>query len=81
MKRPALRCRRAIRGRLAKDYRGFMYQKIASATRATVIIHRMTSLLRLFSSAMQSSTPHLNSRFKCRVESLSDSAKRRLAIE
>lgn len=31
------------------------------------MIHRTMSLLRLFSSAMVSSTPHLMSRFKCRV--------------
>lgn len=35
-----------------ENYRGFMYQKIASATRATVMIHRTMSLLRFFSSAI-----------------------------
>jgi hypothetical protein len=30
-----------------------LYQKIASATKATVMIHRMMSLLRFFSSAME----------------------------
>lgn len=37
--------------RWAEDY-GFLYQKIASATSATVMIHRMMSLLRFFSSAI-----------------------------
>jgi hypothetical protein len=41
-----------------------MYQKMANATRATVIIHRMTSLLPFFSSAMPRSTPQLNFPFK-----------------
>jgi hypothetical protein len=50
---------------LRLDYRGFMYQKMASAIRATVMIHRMTSLLPFFSSAMKTSTPQLNFRFKC----------------
>ena len=45
---------------------GFLYQKIANATNATVIIHRMMSLLRFFcfSSAMGDSTAHLNPFFK-----------------
>lgn len=38
--------------RLRKNYR--LYQKIANATSATVIIHRIMSLLRLFSSAIVS---------------------------
>jgi hypothetical protein len=42
--------------RLAVNY--FLYQKIATAIRMTVMIHRMMSLLRFFSfvSAMQGST-------------------------
>jgi hypothetical protein len=42
--------------RLAMNY--FLYQKIATATRMTVMIQRMMSLLRFFSfgSAMQGST-------------------------
>lgn len=55
--------------KLAGNYFGFMYQKIANATRATVMIHRTMSLLRFFSSAIRTSTAHLKSRFKCRVES------------
>ena len=37
--------------RLRRNYR--LYQKIANAIRATVIIHRMMSLLRLFSSGIE----------------------------
>ena len=37
--------------RWLEDY-GFLYQNIASATSATVMIHRMMSLLRFFSSAI-----------------------------
>jgi len=48
----------------------FLYQKIANATRATVIIHSTMSLLRFFSSAMPSSTPHLTPAFKSRLDSL-----------
>lgn len=58
--------------RVAEIYLGFMYQKIANATRATVMIHRTMSLLRFFSSAINTSTAHLKSRFKCRVESPQD---------
>ncbi len=52
---PSLRRRR----RFEEFYRGFMYQKIASATRATVMIHKTMSLLRFFSSAIEEeySTP------------------------
>jgi hypothetical protein len=39
--------------REATAYRGFMYQKIASATKATVTIQRTISLLRFLSSAMR----------------------------
>ncbi len=46
-----------------------MYQKIAKAMRKAVTIHSTMSLLRLFSCAMRSSTPHLKSRIKCRFES------------
>jgi len=45
-----------------------MYQKIASATSATVMIHRTMSLLRFFSSAMKKSTPQVKFRFKCRFD-------------
>jgi hypothetical protein len=54
--------------RLAVSYFGFMYQKIASATSATVMIHRTMSLLRFFSSAMKKSTPQVKFRFKCRFD-------------
>jgi hypothetical protein len=53
---------------LAVSYFGFMYQKIASATSATVMIHRTMSLLRFFSSAMKKSTPQVKFRFKCRFD-------------
>lgn len=53
---------------LAVSYLGFMYQKIASATSATVMIHRTMSLLRFFSSAMKKSTPQVKFRFKCRFD-------------
>jgi hypothetical protein len=36
-----------------RNYRPCLYQKIATATSATVMIHRIMSLLRLFSSAMR----------------------------
>ena len=51
----------------AENY--FLYQKIANATSATVMIHNTMSLLRFFSSAIGSSTAHLHSRFKSRDES------------
>lgn len=46
-----------------------LYQKIASAISRTVITHKIMSLLRLFSSAIDGSTPHLKSRFKCQFVS------------
>ncbi len=50
----------------------FLYQKIASATKATVMIHRTMSLLRFFSfsSAIAESTPHLKATFKCCLDFL-----------
>jgi len=48
----------------------FLYQKIANATSATVMIHNTMSLLRFFSSAMASSTPHLHSGFKSGLQFL-----------
>ncbi len=50
----------------------FLYQKIASATKATVMIHRTMSLLRFFSfsSAIAESTPYLKARFKCCLDFL-----------
>jgi hypothetical protein len=46
-----------------------LYQKIASAIKTTVMIQRMMSLLRLFSSAIDGSTTHLKSRFKYQLNS------------
>lgn len=41
---------------------------MAKATKTTVIIHKMMSLLRFFSSAIWGSTPQLKLRFKYRVQ-------------
>ena len=49
---PCSRVHGGSRKTFAESYRGFMYQKIARATSATVMIHRMTSLLPFFSSAI-----------------------------
>ena len=48
----------------------FLYQKIASATSATVMIHRMMSLLRLFSFswAIKRNTAYPKPGFKGRVD-------------
>jgi len=64
----ALGCPSSEARPLAVNYFGFMYQKIASATSATVMIHRTMSLLRFFSSAMKKSTPQVKFRFKCRFD-------------
>lgn len=50
--------------KVGEDY--FLYQKIASATSATVMIHRTISLLRFFSfsSAIKFSTAYLKLPFK-----------------
>ena len=45
-----------------RNYR--LYRKIARATKATVMIHRMTSLLPFFSSAIRRSTAYPKSRYK-----------------
>lgn len=58
---------RSMSSSVGEDY--LLYQKIASATRTTVMIQRMMSLLRLFSSAIDGSTTHLKSRFKYQLNS------------
>jgi hypothetical protein len=59
----------------------FLYQKIASATKATVMIHRTMSLLRFFSfsSAIAESTPYLKATFKCCLNFLAKSTPYGLA--